>query len=119
MSQKNFWLGALVGSVIGSAAALLLAPKKGSELRKDIADGARQVSDKSREVAGKVGEHTSEVINKVKDKAHDVVSSIQALREKKVKAGVSEEELVVQISASENNNESTDAELTESAEAVK
>ncbi|WP_433943738.1 YtxH domain-containing protein [Paenibacillus sp. SN-8-1] len=119
MSQKNFWLGALVGSVIGSAAALLLAPKKGSELRKDIADGARQVGDKSREVAGKVSEHTSEVINKVKGKAHDVVSSIHALREKKVKAGVTEEELVVQISASKENNEAAAVDITESAEAAK
>ncbi|MNS39767.1 YtxH-like protein [compost metagenome] len=119
MSQKKFWLGALVGSVIGSAVALLLAPKKGSELRKDIADGARQVSDKSREVAGKVGEQTSEVINKVKGKAHDVVSSIHALREKKAKVSVTEEELVAQISSSEENNEAAAVELTESAEAVK
>ncbi|WP_068619735.1 YtxH domain-containing protein [Paenibacillus tuaregi] len=107
MSQKNFWLGALVGSLVGSAAALLLAPKKGSELRKDIADGARQVSDKSREVAGKVGEQTSEVINKVKGKAQDVVSSIQALRDKKAKSGA-EEELVVEISSEENQTETSD-----------
>ncbi|USB32271.1 YtxH domain-containing protein [Paenibacillus sp. YPG26] len=119
MSQKNFWLGALVGSVIGSAAALLLAPKKGSELRKDIADGARQVSDKSREVAGKVGGQTSEVINKVKGKAQEVVSHIHALREKKVNAVVGEKELEVQISASVENNEAGAVEITEPVEAVK
>lgn len=118
MSQKNFWLGALVGSLVGSAAALLLAPKAGSELRKDIADGARQVGDKSREVAGKVSEQTTEVINKVKGKAQDVVSSIQALRDKKAKASITDEELVVEISSEENDPENASV-FTESAEAVK
>lgn len=54
-SNKSLLWGALIGSVVGSVTALLLAPKSGRELRQDITEGARQVSEKGQELAGIVG----------------------------------------------------------------
>ena len=45
-SNKSLLWGALIGSVVGSVTALLLAPKSGRELRQDISEGARQVTEK-------------------------------------------------------------------------
>ncbi|WP_036696759.1 YtxH domain-containing protein [Paenibacillus taiwanensis] len=42
-SNRAFLLGSIVGVVIGGAAALLLAPKPGRELREDITDGVQQI----------------------------------------------------------------------------
>ncbi|MDK8182836.1 YtxH domain-containing protein [Paenibacillus sp. UMB4589-SE434] len=41
-SNRAFLLGSIVGAVIGGAAALLLAPKSGRELRGNITDGVQQ-----------------------------------------------------------------------------
>lgn len=74
MKEKNkslLW-GALVGSIVGSVTALLLAPKSGKELRQDIAEGARTVGGKTQEWAGKV-----------KDTAGNVIADIQSWRKSK------------------------------------
>lgn len=103
MSKKNGFLwGAIVGSVVGSVTALLLAPKPGKELRQDIAEGARQVSDKTQEVAGKVGEHSSQLFEKVKDTAGGIINDLQAWRTGK---DDSEEEEQAHISAIDSEQE--------------
>lgn len=79
-SNKSLLWGALIGSVVGSVTALLLAPKTGRELRKDITDGARQVSDKGQELAYKVGEQSSHLVSKVKETADVVIKDIQSWR---------------------------------------
>ncbi|MWV43832.1 YtxH domain-containing protein [Paenibacillus sp. HJL G12] len=82
MKEKNkslLW-GALIGSVVGSVTALLLAPKSGKELRQDIAEGARTVGSKTQELAGKVGEQGANLIVKVKDTAGNVISDIRGWR---------------------------------------
>ncbi|MNO44758.1 YtxH-like protein [compost metagenome] len=83
MSKENkckgskAWLwGAAIGTVVGSVTALLFAPKAGRELRKDIADGARQVGEKTQEVAGKVSEKTQEVASKVSEKTQEVAGKV-------------------------------------------
>ena len=40
----------IIGAGLGAAIALLLAPKKGSELREDIAEKARELLDKAKDV---------------------------------------------------------------------
>ena len=82
MKEKNkslLW-GALIGSVVGSVTALLLAPKSGKELRQDIAEGAKTVSSKTTELAGKVGEQGAILIEKVKDTAGNVIQDIRGWR---------------------------------------
>ncbi|GIP27697.1 hypothetical protein J23TS9_28270 [Paenibacillus sp. J23TS9] len=82
MKEKNkslLW-GALIGSVVGSVTALLLAPKSGKELRQDIAEGAKTVGSKTTELAGKVGEQSVILIEKVKDTAGSVIQDIRGWR---------------------------------------
>ncbi|WP_145319407.1 MULTISPECIES: YtxH domain-containing protein [Paenibacillus] len=79
-SNKSLLWGALIGSVVGSVTALLLAPKSGRELRQDITEGARQVSEKGQELAGKVGEQSSQIVSKVKETADVVIQDIQSWR---------------------------------------
>lgn len=53
-SSRNFLLGALLGGMAGAAAALLLAPKSGKELRNQVynlLDQTGEVFDKSNELA--------------------------------------------------------------------
>lgn len=52
---KTFLFGALSGAALGAAAALLLAPKPGKELRKDIADTAQLVGGKTAELGKAAG----------------------------------------------------------------
>ncbi|MUT66894.1 YtxH domain-containing protein [Paenibacillus sp. NEAU-GSW1] len=88
---KGFLLGALAGGVVGSIAALLLAPKAGKELRQDITVGAQKVSETTVRVAGQVGDTTGRIArqlgdqavllaDKAKHAAVTVVTSVKSLR---------------------------------------
>ncbi|CAM2962773.1 YtxH domain-containing protein [Paenibacillus sediminis] len=85
MREKNKGLlwGALIGGVVGSVTALLFAPKPGRELRQDIADGAKQVGETSQLIASKVGEQSSQIYEKIKGTAEDVIHNFQSWREKR------------------------------------
>lgn len=57
--QENFLVGALVGGAVGAAAALLLTPYSGSEIRKRVRQGINQINGhgikaKARGLAGTV-----------------------------------------------------------------
>ena len=67
--KGSFWLGILVGAAAGAASAILYAPKKGNELRSDIADTARQAGRKAGEAWGDVKEKASGVASSAKDRA--------------------------------------------------
>ncbi|MHA0857417.1 YtxH domain-containing protein [Paenibacillus sp. CMAA1364] len=79
-NNKSFICGALVGSFIGSITALLLAPKPGSELRKDIVDTTRQVSNKTQELANVASAQGANVYSIVKGKATDIAQEVQSWR---------------------------------------
>ncbi|EJW19217.1 YtxH domain-containing protein [Paenibacillus alvei] len=74
---STFVKGLLIGSAIGAAAALLLAPKSGRELRADIGDKAQQVGGKTKELATDLGSRTAETVKNVGSKAGAVVSSVK------------------------------------------
>ena len=50
--SKGLLIGALLGGAAGAIAALLLAPKSGRELRRDIADRTEDVVDKAQQMFG-------------------------------------------------------------------
>ena len=50
---KEFAVGAAVGSLLGSVAAFLIAPKAGKDLREDICDAYCSASDKAHELTEK------------------------------------------------------------------
>lgn len=62
-----------VGAAIGATLALLFAPKKGSELRVDIADTARKGYDATREKATELKDQSLKAVQVVKDKAGAVI----------------------------------------------
>jgi gas vesicle protein len=53
VNTKEFVVGAVVGSLLGSVAALLVAPKSGKGLREDICDTYCNLSDKTHDLARK------------------------------------------------------------------
>ncbi|NEW07613.1 YtxH domain-containing protein [Paenibacillus sp. SYP-B3998] len=103
---KDLLIGAVVGGVLGAATALLLAPKSGRELRRDIAEQAQVVSDKTvqiastitqktQDVAKTVSTHTVELVGKAKETASSVVETVRSWKEAKA-----DDELVDEIAAS-------------------
>jgi gas vesicle protein len=82
-NSRDLLIGGLVGSVLGAAAGLLLAPKPGEELRQDIVDTYEDVSDKTQEFAhdinkkGKAFAKTARTrANKWLDIAHQLVDDL-------------------------------------------
>lgn len=75
---KGFLIGSLVGGVAGALTALLLAPKSGSELRKDIADTSTdwygKASDYIHSVEGKVGSAIKSTMNEGKARAEGIIT---------------------------------------------
>lgn len=55
MSKKAFLWGTLTGAVTGAVTALLLAPKSGRELRKDIGDAAVKVGERTVDLRRQAG----------------------------------------------------------------
>ncbi|GIO37224.1 hypothetical protein J41TS12_20850 [Paenibacillus antibioticophila] len=118
---KKGWIwGAAIGTIVGSVTALLFAPKAGRELRKDIAEGARQVGEKTQEVAGKVGEQSTQIAGIVKEKAEDLVHEFQTWRASKAEIGegvqeAAQEEPIALEAAVEPSGEADEAAQSEEA----
>jgi len=78
---KGFVIGALVGGIAGAVTALLLAPKSGAELRKDISNTTSEwygkTADYMSDVERKVEESISKVLNRTKNKTQDIVEEAE------------------------------------------
>lgn len=73
----SFLCGALVGGVIGAAAALFLAPKSGSEMREEFSQQANQLKDKSIELSTVAKEKASEFTSVAKEKSGELSKNLQ------------------------------------------
>jgi gas vesicle protein len=71
--------GALIGGVLGAAAALLLAPKTGRELRGDIRDRYVDVQDRTKQILTDVGSKTQEVAKQVGQQASDIMDKTRSV----------------------------------------
>ena len=71
-SSGSFLMGALVGGVIGAAAALFLAPKTGKEMRDDFSTQAVQIKNKSIELSSTAKDKAVDLSATAKDKAVDL-----------------------------------------------
>lgn len=71
-SVQPFITGLTVGAFIGAALALLYAPKKGKELRDDIAETVDDVSSKFRRAIDNVKETVSEIMDEGKEAGNEV-----------------------------------------------
>lgn len=64
----------VLGGCIGAAVALLLAPKAGNELRRDIADAAAKRYDETIEAANELRERTGKYYQATREKGVEVLN---------------------------------------------
>lgn len=83
---SSFLLGTIIGGVVGSVTALMLAPKSGREMRGDLANGAKQVGQATAKIAEDVTGKTEEWASKAKHAAGSVIADIKRLRNRNSEA---------------------------------
>jgi gas vesicle protein len=66
--SKGLAIGMIIGGAVGAAVALLLAPKSGAELRRDIAD-------RSTDLYGKASSAAGDYINEGRARAEEIVKT--------------------------------------------
>lgn len=91
LNTKDFIIGALVGGIVGSLAALLLAPKAGKELRSDIHNQAdiwwkktdqfrSTAMERGSELSSSVVDRTSALSKKVSEQSVDLVKKVKNMK---------------------------------------
>ncbi len=80
VNGKDFVIGALVGGILGAAAALLLAPKAGKELRQDVSTQASSLKEKSANYSTTVKEKATDLSQKVQEQSAKVVDKAKSLK---------------------------------------
>lgn len=70
--------GALIGGAVGAAAALLLAPKAGRELRQDLKATYNKSMDKTKQWVSEAGAKTQEAAQKVSQQATDLIGQTKS-----------------------------------------
>lgn len=82
VNSKDFLIGALVGGIIGAAAALFLAPKSGRELRENVSNQAIQLKDKTVDFSSTAKEKTSQLSTQLKEQSGQIVDKVKSLKTK-------------------------------------
>lgn len=72
-SAKSVATGLAFGSLIGAAAGVMLAPKSGKDLRKDISDKSIEGIDKAKEITVKKLDEAKELAEKAKPKKQEQI----------------------------------------------
>ncbi|CAM3991228.1 YtxH domain-containing protein [Cohnella lubricantis] len=93
---KSFLYGALAGAVTGAVTALLFAPKKGSELRKDIKDTAQTVGEKTVEISRMAGSTAQNIVKRSGDWASEIRSKLSRKEKEETEAEAASEESAAQ-----------------------
>lgn len=74
---KDFALGTIVGAVIGASLALLFAPKRGEELRQDVATQATTLKSKGVELSSVAKDKTSQLSQDLKEQSSQLVEKVK------------------------------------------
>lgn len=78
---RGFIIGAIAGGLAGAVAALLLAPKSGAELRKDIADTSVDLYGKASDYFNSVEGDLARTMDETKTKANSIISTARSKAE--------------------------------------
>jgi gas vesicle protein len=81
-SSNSFLLGAIIGGVVGAAAALLLAPKSGKDLRNKFNNQAGTIFDKTAAMRENVMTKSNELVSKGSSLSQGIVLQSQELLSK-------------------------------------
>lgn len=76
-SSNGVLIGAIVGGAIGAISALLFAPKTGANLREELSNKFKAISEKTKDIAATVGHNTKEFAANVGQNTKDLASSIK------------------------------------------
>jgi gas vesicle protein len=90
-SGAAFFTGLLAGAVIGSSLGLLFAPRKGSELREQVADSAASVGKAVSKTVDELADRGREAYTRARDvvsRAGDEIDRVAADATKKVDKGL-------------------------------
>lgn len=71
--------GVIIGGVVGAAAALLLAPKSGRELRGDIRDRYHNVQDRTKQILNDASSKTQEMAKQVGAQAAEIADKTRSV----------------------------------------
>lgn len=77
-NSNGAFKGALIGGVVGAAAALLLAPKSGRELRGDLRERYTSAHDRTKQMLTDAGQKTQEIAKKVGQQASNIVDATRS-----------------------------------------
>lgn len=94
VSTKDFFVGALIGGIVGAMTALLLAPKSGKELRQNINSQThmlKQKADQWKDSALEKGSELATVAKKKTDSITEFVSGHSQERATKMKSPLQDE----------------------------
>ena len=76
VTSKDFITGAVIGGLIGAAAALFLAPKSGREMRESVSGQAAALKDRTVQMKDTVVEKTGELTNITKEKTSSLTQAV-------------------------------------------
>ncbi|WP_068609538.1 YtxH domain-containing protein [Paenibacillus swuensis] len=74
-TSNGMMSGVIVGGLIGAAAALLFAPKKGTELRQDLMNSCSTLNDKTTELASNLSVKAKDIATNVSASAGTVAGT--------------------------------------------
>ncbi|UXH43824.1 YtxH domain-containing protein [Rossellomorea vietnamensis] len=77
INSKDFMIGTLIGGIVGAAAALLMAPKSGKDLRNDINEKTVVLKEKTGQWKDTAVEKSNELAAVAKEKSSALTKSVQ------------------------------------------
>lgn len=95
-SSNSFLLGAIIGGVVGAAAALLLAPKSGKEIRNTFSNQTGSLIDKTSSMRENVMTKSNELVSKGSSLSQGIVLQTSGLMNRVKGKIISNEEMNVE-----------------------
>ncbi|CEG28235.1 YtxH domain-containing protein [Bacillus sp. B-jedd] len=76
VTSKDFVTGAVIGGLIGAAAALFLAPKSGREMRETVSGQAVALKERTAQMKDTMMEKTNELTSMTKEKTSSLTQAV-------------------------------------------